>query len=91
MAFVVLSWASVINIFNVRSELSIFKVDIMSNKGMFFAAVGTILFTLFVALVPPVAQVFDVQTGLSGVHWLIMIGLAAMQIVGGEVYKLIKR
>ncbi|MCL2216856.1 MAG: cation-translocating P-type ATPase [Defluviitaleaceae bacterium] len=88
MAFVVLSWASVINIFNVRSDLSIFKVNILSNRGMFFAAMGTIAFTLFVALVPPVAQVFDVQTGLSGMHWAIMIGLSLMQIVFGEVYKL---
>jgi len=88
MAFIVLSWASVINIFNVRSDLSIFKVNIMQNRGMFFAAVTTILFTLFVALVPPIAEIFDVQTGLSGLHWLIMIGLAVMQIVFGEVYKL---
>ena len=89
MAFVVLSWASVLNIFNVRSEQSIFKVSLMSNKGMFFAACGTILFTLFVSLVPPVAEVFELQTGLSGGHWVIMIGLAVMQLVVGEIYKLV--
>jgi len=88
MAFVVLSWASVINIFNVRSDRSIFKVNMMSNKGLFFAAIGTILFTLFVALVPPVAEVFDVRIGLSGMHWLVMVGLALMQLVIGEVHKL---
>jgi magnesium-transporting ATPase (P-type) len=91
MAFVVLSWASVLNIFNVRSERSIFRVNPLSNKGMLFAAAGTILFTLFVALVPPVASVFDVQTGLSGLHWLIMAGLALMQLVTGEVFKLFGR
>ena len=88
MAFVVLSWASVINIFNVRSELSIFKISPLSNRGMFFAAMGTILFTLVVALVPPIAEVFDVQTGLSGLHWLIMVGLALSQLVIGEIHKL---
>jgi magnesium-transporting ATPase (P-type) len=88
MAFVVLSWASVINIFNVRSDRSIFKVNMMSNKGLFFAAIGTILFTLFVALVPPVAEVFDVRIGLSGMHWLVMVGLALMQLVIGEIHKL---
>ncbi|MCL2188595.1 MAG: cation-translocating P-type ATPase [Defluviitaleaceae bacterium] len=87
MAFVVLSWASVINIFNVRSELSIFKVSMMSNRGMFFAAMGTILFTLVVALVPPIAQIFDVETGLSALHWFIMVGLALMQLVVGEIHK----
>ncbi|MCL2387679.1 MAG: cation-translocating P-type ATPase [Defluviitaleaceae bacterium] len=89
MAFVVLSWASVINIFNVRSDLSIFKVNLMSNKGLLFAAMGTILFTLFVALVPPVAEIFDVQTGLTATHWLVMIGLSVMQLIGGEIYKLL--
>ena len=88
MAFVVLSWASVINIFNIRSELSIFKVNPFSNKGMLCASCGTILFTLFVALVPPVAEVFDLQVGLSGLHWFIMIGLALMQLVTGELYKI---
>ncbi|MCL1884862.1 MAG: cation-translocating P-type ATPase [Defluviitaleaceae bacterium] len=91
MAFVVLSWASVINIFNVRSEQSIFKVNPLSNRGMFFAAMGTILFTLVVALVPPIAQIFDVETGLSLMHWAVMVGFAAMQIVFGEIYKLFAR
>ena len=89
MAFIVLSWASVLNIFNVRSSQSIFKSSPLQNKGMFFAAMGTILLTLFVALIPPVAEIFDVVTGLSIVHWLVMIVLALMQIVVGEVYKAI--
>jgi len=91
MAFVVLSWASIINIFNIRSELSIFKVNPMSNKGMLFAAVGTILFTLMVALTPPVAAVFGVQTGLGVLHWAIIIGLSLMQLVSGEVFKLFSK
>jgi len=88
MAFIVLSWASVINIFNVRSEQSIFKNSPLENKGLFIASVGTILVTLVVALVPPIAAVFDVQTGLSGLHWLIMVGLALLQLVVGEISKL---
>ena len=90
MAFVVLSWASVINIFNVRSEQSIFKDSPLNNRSMFFAAMGTIIFTLVVALVPPIAQVFDVQTGLTALHWVVMIGLAMMQLVIGEIWKAIK-
>jgi len=89
MAFVVLSWASVINIFNVRSEQSIFKVNMMANKGLFFAAMGTILFTLVVALSPPIAEVFDVRTGLTAYHWLTMACLALLQLVIGEIHKLI--
>jgi len=89
MAFVVLSWASVINIFNVRNAQSIFRDSPFNNRGMFFAAIGTIVFTLVVALVPPIAQIFDVQTGLSWIHWVVMVGFAALQLVFGEVYKLI--
>jgi len=87
MAFVVLSWASVINIFNVRSTRSIFKLSPLKNRGMFFAAMGTILFTLVVALVPPIAEIFDVQTGLTSLHWVVMVGFGLMQLVVGEVHK----
>jgi len=89
MAFIVLSWASIINILNIRSEFSIFKVSLTSNKGMLYAIIGTLLVTLMVALVPPIAEVFDVQTGLGGLHWVIMVGLALMQLVVGEFYKLL--
>jgi len=89
MAFVVLSWASVINIFNVRNTQSIFKNSPLENKGMFVAAISTILFTLFVSLVPTVAEIFDLQTGLSILHWAVMVGLALVQLVVGEVHKLI--
>jgi len=89
MAFVVLSWASVINIFNVRSTQSILADNPLTNKGMFFAAMGTILFTLFVALVPPIAQIFDLETGLGIIHWIIMIVFALLQLGVGEVYKYI--
>ena len=87
IAFVVLSWASVINIFNVRSTQSILVDSPLNNRGMFYAAMGTILFTLVVALVPPIAEIFDVETGLDIVHWLIMILFALLQLVVGEVHK----
>ena len=92
MAFIVLSWASVINIFNIKSEKSAFsrKGGFLSNKGVFFSAVFSIGFTAFVALTPPVAAVFDV-VGLSGYHWLIIAGLASLQLFSVEVQKLLSR
>jgi magnesium-transporting ATPase (P-type) len=89
MAFVVLSWASVINIFNVRSELSIFKISPLSNKGLTISAIGTILVTLAVAVIPPLAEIFDIETGLTALHWAVMAGLAVMQLVVGEIHKAI--
>ena len=89
MAFVVLSWASVINIFNVRSEQSIFKIGFLSNKHIFFSAVGSILVTLAVATIAPLMNIFAVVP-LSGTHWLLVVGLAATQLVAVELVKAIK-
>ena len=90
MAFIVLSWASVINIFNIRSEKSVFDGGFLSNKGLFFSVVFSIGLTAFVALTPPVAVVFQV-VGLSVYHWLIIIGLSSLQLFSVEIQKLITR
>jgi len=90
MAFLVLSFASTIDIFNTRTQLSIFKAGFLSNKGIFFSVIGVIAFTLFVALVPPIAVVFDIVP-VSGIHWLIIAGLALMQLVVVEIIKLVLR
>ena len=89
MAFIVLSWASVINIFNVRSEQSIFKIGFFSNKHIFFSAIGSMLVTLAVATVAPLMNIFSV-VALSKTHWLIVIGLTAMQLIIVELVKAAK-
>jgi calcium-translocating P-type ATPase len=88
MAFIVLSWASVINIFNIKSEKSAFKGGFLSNKGIFYSVLFSIGFTVFVALAPPLAAVFDVVP-LSIHHWLIVIFLASLQLLSVEIQKLI--
>jgi len=89
MAFIVLSWASVINIFNVRSEQSIFKIGFLSNKAVFFSALGSIIVTLSVAVIPPLMAIFDV-VHISGTHWLIVIGLTSLQLIIVEIVKAVK-
>ncbi|MCL2410543.1 MAG: cation-translocating P-type ATPase [Treponema sp.] len=91
MAFAVLSWASVLNIFTIRSSDSIFKTGFLSNKGVFFAALFTIGFTAFVLLTPPLARVFNARYDLSWHYWVIMGGMALMQVFIMEVLKLIGR
>jgi len=90
MAFMVLSWASTIDIFNTRTTLSIFKVGFTTNKGIFFAVIGALAFSVVVALSPPLMAIFNVVS-ISGWHWLIMAGLALMQVVVVEVLKLCMR
>ena len=89
MAFVVLSWASVINIFTIRSTDSIFKTGLLSNKGVLIAAIGTIAFTAIILLAPPLATVFNARYDLSWHYWLVMIGMALMQLIVMEVLKFI--
>ncbi|MCL2404858.1 MAG: cation-translocating P-type ATPase [Defluviitaleaceae bacterium] len=87
MAFMVLSWASIIDTFNTRSTLSIFTVGLLSNKGVFFSVVGAIAFSLVVALFPPFQAVFDV-VGISLRHWGIIILLTGTHLLVVELLKL---
>jgi len=91
MAFAVLSWASVLNIFTIRSSESIFKTGLLSNKGIFLAALSTISFTALILLAPPLAHVFNARYDLTWHYWLVMIGLALMQVVIMEILKFIGR
>jgi calcium-translocating P-type ATPase len=90
MAFMVLSWASLIDIFNTRTKLSIFQVGFTTNKGILFTVIGAIAFSVFVALNPFLMGIFNVVQ-VSGIHWLIMIVLAVLQVAFVEVVKLILR
>jgi len=90
MAFIVLSWASVVNIFNIRSEESIFKMGLLSNKGIFGAALLSISITFFVAIVEPVARIFQVVP-LSGAHWFIVVVIVLSLLAIAELQKLMHR
>ena len=90
MAFIVLSWASVLNIFSIRTNRSIFKAGIISNLYLFLSALASMAITVLVAVIPPVAGVLNL-TAISGTHWLIAGGLALSQILFSELMKLSKR
>jgi len=90
MAFMVLSIASTIDIFNTRTQRSIFKAGFMSNRGLFFTVVGTVIFALVVAIWEPLMNVFSVVR-VSGTHWVIIIGLASLQLVAVDFLKIIIR
>lgn len=89
MAFITLSWASVLNIFNVRTNSSIFTNGLRSNKVLTFAAIISMGITALVALIPALRTLF-VLTPLGPWHWLIVIGLSLLQLLFGEIFKLLK-
>jgi calcium-translocating P-type ATPase len=90
MAFLVLSWASTIDTFNTRTQQSIFKAGFLSNKGVFFAVIGALVFSVVVATTPFLMQIFSVQR-VSALHWAIMIALALVQVIAVEILKLVLR
>ncbi len=86
MAFIILSYASVINIFSVRSKESIFKTGFASNPKILMSAGISIVVSTLVATIPAVATVFQLVP-MSGYHWVLAIGLALAQLVAVEIEK----
>ena len=91
MAFFVLSWASVINIFNVRNEESIFKNSPLKNKGLFISVLTTMTITIGLILITPIGEVFGLVNNLTWLHWVTMIGLGLTQLLQGEITKIIRK
>ena len=91
MAFVIIGWSSVVNIFNARStEKSIFTIGLTSNRPLFFALLFSLGIVGAAAAVPFLMGVFYcVPVGLH--HWLIMIGLSIVPLVVGEARKALLR
>jgi len=86
MAFFVLSWASTIDVFNTRTTLSIFKAGLLTNKGVFWSAMGCLAAA---ALLYPFAitrDIFDLVQ-ITWQHWTIVAGLSLMQVGAVEMLK----
>lgn len=86
MAFLVLALTQVFHSFNMRSSQSLFKIGPFSNRYLNGAAALSIVLTLLVAFIPPVATAFGL-TLLHPVMYLIAIGLALIPVPVVEVIK----
>jgi Ca2+-transporting ATPase len=87
MAFVTLSLAELFRAFTVRSErLSIFQIGIFSNRYL----VGAVLLSFFLVLctvfIPVLNPIFNTHA-LSGMEWVVVLGLAVIPAVAEEVTK----
>ena len=91
MAFVVLGWASVINIFNARSHTkSAFKTGLASNRPLCLALLFSLGLIAAIASVPALMGMFYCAP-VSLNHWLIMAGLSLVPLAVGEIEKAIMR
>ncbi|NLA58400.1 MAG: calcium-translocating P-type ATPase, SERCA-type [Firmicutes bacterium] len=88
MSFATLAFAQLFQALNARSSESLFKVGLFSNKYMVMAIAGSISLQLLVMLVPFLQGVFEVNP-LDLAHWEIVIGLALVPVIVGEIQKLV--
>lgn len=86
MAFLVLSLKCVPHVLNVRSDRSIFEVGIASNKPLFLGALVSASLILMLALIPPLAEMFNLVP-LSPLHWLIVVIFVTIPFVYVEIEK----
>jgi len=91
MAYVIIGWSSVVNIFNVRSfNKSIFTIGLTSNKLLFSGICFSLALVFATATVPGIRDIFYCSP-ISFKHWLIMIGLSLTPIIVVELQKLFIR
>jgi len=89
MAFIINSWSSIINSFNIRSyKTSLFKIGFKTNRMLSYGILCSVGLTAVVATTPVIAEVFSCVP-LSIYHWLIMVGLGVLPLIVGEIHKII--
>ena len=87
MAFATLSISQLIHAFNMKTEKSIFSINLFNNIYLIGALiVGTIL-QVVVIMVPSLANIFKVEE-LNITQWIIVAILCIMPIVIVEIEKL---
>jgi len=91
MAFIILAWTSAFNVFNIRTNKSIFNLSVWKhNMGMILAVAGSMGITFAIAIIRPIAEIFDVAP-LSGTHWAVLGGGMVLFVAISEVEKIIRK
>lgn len=86
MAFAVLSLSQLFHAFNMRSEHSLFSINIFGNKYLIGALLAGIALQVSVILIEPLAKIFKV-TALDYYQWIIVLLLSILPIVLVEIQK----
>lgn len=86
MAFSVLSLSQLVHAFNVRSDHSIFKIGLFSNKKLLFSFVICLLLQLSVISVPVLSSIFKTQA-LNQIQWIIVALLSLSPLIIVELEK----
>ncbi len=87
MAFATLSISQLVHAFNMRSEKSIFAIDILGNMYLIYAFIAGVILQASVIMIPTFAKTFRVAS-LNPIQWLIVSGLCIVPIIVVELEKL---
>lgn len=90
MAFSVLSISQLVHAFNMKSEKSIFEINLFDNPYLIISLVIGVILQVSVIMIPTLAVVFKV-CGLSAAQWLIVTALCLVPIAIVELEKSISR
>lgn len=90
MAFATLSISQLVHAFNMRSEKSIFKINLFGNMYLVGSLIIGVILQAGVIMIEPLAKIFKV-TPLSSVQWLIVAGLCIVPILVVEAEKLFQK
>jgi len=86
MAFATLSISQLVHAFNMRSEASIFRINIFENRYLVGALFVGIILQVGVISIAPIADIFRVMP-LPIEAWLMVAGLSLMPIIIVEIEK----
>jgi len=89
MAFLITGWTSVIHVFHVRSQNSVFKTPIKNNKLLVFGAV-LMLIVLAVLVVAPFNHIFGLFH-IGSIHLIIAMALSLIPTLLYESSLLLKK
>ena len=87
MAFIVLSLSQIVQVYNMRSEHSLFKIGFFTNKNLNLAALASILL-VFIVIFTPIRYAFSIVL-LPWQLYFIALGLILVPILVMEISKAI--
>ena len=88
MAFLVLGISSILNIFNISSEKSIFKHDWSKNPKLVYAAFATMSVLIILVLLPQLGSFILSSAKISVFHWLFVLILSIIPVSISELFKI---
>ena len=87
MAFLVLGVSSILNIFNISSEKSIFKHDWNQNPKLVYASFTTMFLLIILVLIPNLGSYILKSEQISFVHWIFVFILSVIPVSFSELIK----